>query len=52
MGFNAKMLFTLIHFPFKYFSWEEVNNIILRDNMLTIDFKNNKIIQRETDLQN
>ena len=25
--------------------WNEVSNLILKDNILTIDFKNNKLIQ-------
>ena len=27
------------------YRWEEFSNIILKDNLLTIDFKNNKLIQ-------
>ena len=34
-------------FPFKNYGWEEVKNVIIKDNVLTIDLKNNKIIQRE-----
>jgi hypothetical protein len=26
-------------------SWDEVNNVILKDGLLTIDFKNNKLFQ-------
>ena len=26
-------------------AWEEVNNVILKDGLLTIDFKNNKLFQ-------
>ena len=29
------------------FSWTEMDNVILKDNLLTIDFKTNKIIQVE-----
>jgi hypothetical protein len=32
----------------KSFSWQELNNVILKDGMLTLDFKNNHIIQKET----
>jgi hypothetical protein len=32
----------------KRFSWQELNNVILKDGMLTLDFKNNHIIQKET----
>ena len=34
-------------FPQKKYSWEEISNVVLRFGMLTIDFKNNKIIQGE-----
>jgi hypothetical protein len=26
--------------------WDEVNNVILKDGLLTIDFKNNKLFQQ------
>jgi hypothetical protein len=32
-------------FPKKHYSWNEVENLILKDNILTIDFKNNKLLQ-------
>lgn len=32
-------------FPVKTFLWSEVNNVILKDGVLTIDLKNNKLIQ-------
>jgi hypothetical protein len=32
-------------FPHKKLEWNEVSNLILKDNILTIDFKNNKLIQ-------
>jgi hypothetical protein len=32
--------------PEKIIRWEELNNIILKDGLLTIDFKNNKLIQQ------
>jgi hypothetical protein len=32
-------------FPKKQFYWDEVDNLILKDNILTIDFKNNKLLQ-------
>lgn len=34
-------------FPRKTFSWDEVSNVVLKDNILTIDLKNNKLIQSE-----
>ena len=33
-------------FPNRTFKWAGLNNIILKDGLLTIDFKNNKIIQQ------
>ncbi len=33
--------------PKKTASWTELNNVILKDGLLTIDFKNDKIIQAE-----
>lgn len=29
----------------KEMTWDEVNNVILKDGLLTIDFKNNKLFQ-------
>ena len=34
-------------FPYREIKWEELSNVILKDRILTIDFKNNKIIQHE-----
>jgi len=34
-------------YPFKKYQWNELSNVILKDNMLTIDFKNNKLLQAE-----
>jgi CDP-diglyceride synthetase len=33
-------------FPTRIIQWNELNNVILKDGLLTIDFKNNKIIQQ------
>ena len=33
--------------PVKSFQWNEIDNLLLKDNMITIDFKNNKIYQKE-----
>ena len=32
--------------PVRIIQWNELNNVILKDGLLTIDFKNNKIIQQ------
>jgi len=34
-------------FPKKYFYWNDIANVILKDGILTIDFHNNKLIQKE-----
>lgn len=33
-------------FPKRKISWTDLNNLILKDGLLTIDFKNNKLIQQ------
>jgi hypothetical protein len=33
-------------FPQRIFAWNTLNNVILKDGMLTIDFKNDKLIQQ------
>ena len=34
-------------FPAKKIQWNELENVILKDGILTIDFKNNKLLQAE-----
>jgi hypothetical protein len=36
-----------MNYPQKTYSWEMLTNVMLRDNILTIDLKNNKLIQIE-----
>jgi hypothetical protein len=36
-------------FPKKQFHWKALNNIMLKDGLLSIDFKNNKLIQQLVD---
>ena len=36
-----------INFPKKQFGWNLFSNVILKDHILTLDFKNNKLIQAE-----
>jgi hypothetical protein len=33
----------------KRYKWNEIDNVVLKDGMLTIDFKNNKLFQKEID---
>lgn len=47
IGFsNEKIVFNT--FFKRKFKWSDFNNIILKDNLLTLDFKTNKVFQRET----
>jgi hypothetical protein len=34
-------------FPKRTIEWKELNNVVLKDGILTIDFKNNKVFQNE-----
>ena len=34
-------------FPRKKIDWQELSNLIIKDGLLTIDFKNNRIIQQQ-----
>ena len=45
--FTDKILYPSL--PQKNISWPELNAIILKDGLLTIDFKNNKLIQQTID---
>jgi len=48
IGFdNEEVAFN--NFPSKQYSWQEIQNVILKDNIITIDFKNNRIFQKETE---
>lgn len=40
-------LITINTFPLKEIKWFELNNVMLKDGLLTIDFRNDKIIQSE-----
>lgn len=35
--------------PMKNIAWAELNNVVLKDGLLTIDFKSNKLIQQKID---
>ena len=35
------------NFPWKKYHWSELSNVIIKDNLLTIDFKSNKLMQGE-----
>jgi hypothetical protein len=34
-------------FPKKRYDWSDLTNVVLKDGILTIDFKNNKLVQKE-----
>lgn len=34
-------------FPQRVITWQELNNVVLKDGLLTVDLKNNRIIQTE-----
>jgi hypothetical protein len=36
-----------LNFPQRSYQWNSVNNVIIKDNMLTLDFKNNHLFQAE-----
>jgi hypothetical protein len=48
IGFSAEGI-TFNTFPFRNYLWQDVKNAVLKDNLLTLDFKNNRITQRETE---
>ena len=33
----------------KKYSWSELNNVVIKDDLLTMDFKNNTLLQAYTD---
>ena len=35
--------------PAKAYIWHEIDNVLLKDDIITIEFKNNKIYQKETE---
>jgi hypothetical protein len=42
---------TFNSFPKKHQPWKELNNLILKDGLLTVDYKNNKLFQQEIESQ-
>lgn len=34
-------------FPKKHYTWHELNNVVIKDGIITIDLKNNHLIQKE-----
>lgn len=48
IGFDDNGL-TFNSFPTKKYQWHEVSNVVLKDDIITVDLYNNKIIQKEID---
>ncbi|MDB5230260.1 MAG: hypothetical protein JWN76_1065 [Chitinophagaceae bacterium] len=48
IGFTQEGI-TFNTFPKKNYEWTEISNVILKDELLTIDFSNNKLLQKETE---
>lgn len=50
VAFDSKeIVFNTI--PAKKINWIDVNNVVLKDNILTIDLKNNQLIQKNVDAE-
>jgi hypothetical protein len=47
IGFSTQFIMFDDLFKKKY-AWGDFNNIVLKDNILTLDFKNNRLFQKET----
>ncbi|MEO8711852.1 MAG: hypothetical protein ABI405_06985 [Parafilimonas sp.] len=50
IGFSKDGI-TFNTFPFKNYTWQQVSNVILKDDLLTLDRANNKILQKETETE-
>ena len=50
-AFEETLILLKAPFLSKKFAWKDLDNIVLRDNLLTLDFKTNKLIQEEIDTE-
>lgn len=48
IGFD-KYGITFNSFPKRFVPWERINNVVLKDDLLTIDYTSNKLFQRDID---
>jgi hypothetical protein len=48
IGFTKEQVI-INSFPKKTFSWVDVENVMIRDNLFTLDLRNNKMIQKQLD---
>ncbi len=46
VGFDAEGI-TFNSFPKRSYEWNEVSNVIMKDGLLTVDLRNNKVYQKE-----
>ena len=46
IGFDQEGI-TTNSIPSRFYTWDEISNVVLRGGLLTIDFKNNKLYQKE-----
>jgi hypothetical protein len=50
IGFDDEGI-TINTFSKKYYPWSLINNVVLKDGLLTIDYKDNRLIQKEIEEQ-
>jgi hypothetical protein len=48
VGFNEEGV-TFNSFPKKQYAWDQISNAVLKDGLLTVDKKNNKLFQKEVE---
>ena len=48
IGFNDEGI-TFNSFPKRFIAWDKISNVVLKDDLLTIDYKSNKLFQKEID---
>jgi hypothetical protein len=48
IGFSRDLIVFGGFFPRKI-AWDQLNNVLIKDGLLTMDYKNNRIFQQETD---
>src|SRR5699024_7238229 len=48
IGFSSRQI-TFNSLLKRRYQWRDINNVVLRDGLLTIDFENNRLFQKEID---
>jgi hypothetical protein len=46
IGFSEESI-VFNSFPKKTYRWNDLKNVVIKDNLLTVDFQNNKLVQKE-----